>query len=103
MRTNMAYTALLAVGALSLAACQTTKKAEEPAPIDNADSCGASKVTSFVGQELTAATRLAIQDRAGTDNIRWIAPNSAVTMDYRQDRLNVNYNSQNIIEKINCG
>lgn len=87
---------------LALSACQTTKTTD-PGSTENADACGASKVSGFVGQELTAATRMAIQDRSGATNIRWTAPNTAVTMDYRQDRLNVNYNAQNIIQTINCG
>ena len=94
--------ALGALGILALSGC-ATKKSAEPETIEQADVCGASKVGAFVGQELTAATRLAIQDRAGTSNIRWIAAGSAVTMDYRQDRLNVNYSAQNIIESVNCG
>lgn len=87
---------------LALSACQTTKAAD-PGPTENPDACGASKVSAFVGQDLTAATRKAIQDRSGATNIRWTAPNTAVTMDYRQDRLNVNYNEQNIIQTITCG
>lgn len=102
MKSHLTLPIVGAVAALALGACQTTKPAET-GPTENADACGASKVSAFVGQELTAATRKAIQDRSGATNIRWIAPNTAVTMDYRQDRLNVNYNEQNVVHTITCG
>lgn len=102
MKSHLILPLAGAAAALALSACQTTKSAETP-PMENPDACGASKASAFVGQELTAATRMAIQDRTGASNIRWIAPNTAVTMDYRADRLNVNYNEQNIISSITCG
>lgn len=75
------------------------------------DDCGAAKVTPFVGREATPAVRAEIVTAVGHDRIRWIGPETAVTMDYRQNRLNVDLKpaagadnaSANTITSARCG
>ena len=58
-------------------------------PDELADSCGASKVAPWIGQESTVPVRRAVAEAAGAESDRWIYPDSIVTSDRRMDRLNV--------------
>ena len=78
---------------LLLSACQTSVPFE---PVT--DQCGSLNYLSKVGlkeESITASTF-----PAGT---RIIHPDTAVTRDYRAERLNVHINSQGRIERIDCG
>lgn len=98
---NLKYTlATAAIALTALSACATTLP--EPLP-GNGPSCGAGRVQHFVGKKLNPRNDRAISDLSRAGNIRRIAPNSAVTMDYRTDRLNIYFNENNRITKINCG
>jgi hypothetical protein len=65
--------------------------------------CDAAKVQSMIGQVATQALGGEAVRTAGARTMRWIAPDSAYTMDYRTDRLNVHVDARNRITKINCG
>lgn len=41
--------------------------------------------------------------KTGSKALRWIPPRSAVTMDFRSDRLNIAYDDDMIITMVNCG
>jgi hypothetical protein len=43
-----------------------------------------------------------MQTRSGARTLRWIAPNTAVTMDFRPDRLNVYVDAKGRIERFTC-
>lgn len=90
--------AALALAALS--GCATTLP--EPLP-GNGPSCGAARVQNFVGKRLTPANDQAIRDISRARDVRRLAPNSAMTMDYRSDRINIFHNNRNRITRINCG
>jgi hypothetical protein len=65
--------------------------------------CDAETLRSFVGAIATSEfSRLALK-RSGAKTIRWIRPDTAVTMDYRMDRLNVRLDARNFITGIDCG
>lgn len=91
--------------AVMLAACQP--QASEPgdsgAAPEAADLCGASKISFFVGKDDGAANRAGIVAATMTDNIRWLTPDMAVTMDYRSDRLNVRIDEQGKYTGFDCG
>ncbi len=74
-----------------------------PLPQPRADACGASKVQAYVGQLATPAARRAIAQTSGAQGIRWIEPGMAVTMDYREDRLNAELSGQGVINRLSCG
>lgn len=40
---------------------------------------------------------------SGARVVRWLRPNTAVTMEFRPDRLNITLDDKNIVERINCG
>ncbi|MFA9201893.1 MAG: I78 family peptidase inhibitor, partial [Cypionkella sp.] len=68
-----------------------------------ADPCGAAKVRAHVGHPADAAMRAAVARETGAKAIRWLTPDSAVTMDYRPDRLNVVLDKANVVRSARCG
>lgn len=53
------------------------------------------KATGELGRELLAAT--------GARTLRWVPPRTAVTMDFRGDRLTVSYDDDYVITRVSCG
>jgi hypothetical protein len=84
-------------------ATASTPAAPEPAPpvVDPAnpppDACGAAQYASLVGQPITAAGVPA----EGPD-VRYIRPNTQVTMDFRADRLNIDIDANDVITGFRC-
>ena len=74
---------------------------EEQAPAPG--TCDAAPAQSRVGQPVTQATGAAIPAETGARTLRWGPPNSAWTMDYREDRVNVRYDEDMIITAVTCG
>lgn len=92
-----------AAAAALLVACQPY--ASEPGDagaFPEADLCGSTKVANWVGKTDSPAARAAIAKASGAKNIRWITPGMAVTMDYRQDRLNANIDEAGRFTGFNC-
>lgn len=88
----MKHTAILLPAVLALVACQT------PAPtLPGPDACGASGYQSLVGRPLAAVTLPA------DVNTRVIEPDSAVTLDYKPERLNIRLNEEGRIVEVYCG
>ena len=65
--------------------------------------CSADSLSQFVGQSATSEVGAEMLRISGAGTIRWIQPGMAVTMDFRQDRLNVQLDEQNRITDISCG
>jgi hypothetical protein len=86
---------LILVLALTLAACQPVG-----APIADpmAPSCGAEALQPLLGQPLARFTA-----PPAAKAVRVIGPDTAVTMDFRPDRLNVEHDAQRVITRIYCG
>ena len=63
-----------------------------------ADTCGAARFAYLVGQPKSAVDRTTFP--AGT---RVILPGTAVTMDYREERLNVLIDGNAAVERVYCG
>ena len=66
-------------------------------------SCGAEHVRYAVGKKRTPALGQEVARRSGAKAIRWISPGMAVTMDYREDRLNVDLDDRDVITGVRCG
>ncbi len=71
------------------------------APADMA--CKADAARYHVGHDATQAMGAAILRDSGARTLRWGPPNSAWTMDYREDRVNVRYDDKMKITDITCG
>lgn len=90
MKTRLTATITLATALLALSACTGTggdKVAETPRPPSMEPSCGADQLASYVG---------------GDKPMRVIRPGTAVTMDYRPDRLNVQVGEDGKITGFTC-
>ncbi|WP_228243005.1 I78 family peptidase inhibitor [Porphyrobacter sp. GA68] len=101
----MRYVAVL-LAAVPLAACATSQPmdpdvAERVAGADGA--CNAAAAAQLVGQSATPALGARALELTGARTLRWGPPDSAMTMDYRQDRVNVFYDRQMRVERITCG
>ena len=87
-----------------LMACMATADApppEPPAPASRV--CNAEPAQYHIGHDATQQMGAAILKESGAQTLRWGAPNSAWTMDYRQDRVNVRFDESRKIIEITCG
>ena len=83
----------------------TAKAAASRQAVDSnppGDECGASKVAQFVSQEATPAVRARLTAEVGHNRIRWVGPDTVVTMDFRPDRLNVALDANDVITGGKC-
>lgn len=85
---------LLAPVLLAVACVPEPAPAPEQPPVDQ---CNAARFEVLVGQSATV-----VKDMTFPANTRIIQPNSAVTMDYRPDRLNVEIGDNQRIAKVSC-
>ena len=89
-----------------LAACASTAPdAGEDPPLRPAPEgqCDTDNVQDRLGAQATEETGRALLAATGARSLRWIPPNSAITMDYREDRLNVEYDDSFTITRLYCG
>ena len=86
--------ALLPLGFLS--ACETI-------PTAGRGACDTSRVQNFVGALGTADVGQVLLQRSRSRTLRWLAPGTMATMDYRQDRLNVRVDGRNFVTGVDCG
>ena len=90
--------------ALPLAACAANDAPVESATPPSAEmKCDADAAQGHVGQVATAEVGGAILKAAGARTLRWGPPRWAMTMDYRQDRVNVMYDDAYKITQVTCG
>lgn len=96
---------LAAALALALAGCSTVSAQDEgDMPVRELQGeCDATTVQDLVGSRATEELGATLLQRTGARVLRWVPPNTAVTMDYRIDRLTVSYDDDMIIERISCG
>ncbi|MFD1341109.1 I78 family peptidase inhibitor [Litorisediminicola beolgyonensis] len=85
---------ILALVATCAALASCTDGATNP---DTEDLCRASDYTSLVGAPLAAVTLPAEL------NTRILPPGSAMTMDYRPERLNIELDEFGVITRLFCG
>jgi len=65
--------------------------------------CDADALQYMVGKQATGQLGREALEKSGAKILRWIQPNTAVTMDYRTDRLNIAYDEKMMVDRINCG
>lgn len=104
----MSRAILLAGPLVLLAGCAASAEPRDavPPPVITQlpdDSCGIARVERHIGAHLTDALRAEIRADRDERGVRFIAPGSAVTQDYRPDRLNVTLDAQGRIARLGCG
>jgi hypothetical protein len=93
-----ALTLLALVG--TAAGCAPQKKAE---PLPPMVECDANRVQDLKGKLRSPAIKADALARSGAKRVRWIEPGSAVTMDFRVDRLNLHVDAAGTITDARCG
>jgi hypothetical protein len=88
---------------LSLGGCAGTAPAESAGAAPAEALCKAEAVQDLIGQTPGDALGKDALARSGARTLRWVPEGSAVTMDYRADRLNVQLDGQGRISKLSCG
>jgi hypothetical protein len=104
MHRAHAVLALLAAN-LAVGACAHVPPPKPAEPrLPPSDACRAAKVEAWYGKAATAAVRAQIAKATGAARLRWLYPDSVVTMDYRPDRLNVTTDRKgDVIRSARCG
>ncbi len=64
--------------------------------------CEADAAAELIGQTPSQPLGKRALALTGARSLRWIAPDSAVTMDFREDRLNIYYDADYKVERITC-
>lgn len=90
-----------------LAGCTPMAATEAPqagpeAAIAGEGSCKVDALTDLVGQVASSELAAEAMRRSGARTMRWIGPDTAVTMDYRPDRLNINTDASSKVTRFHC-
>ncbi|AQR73088.1 I78 family peptidase inhibitor [Sphingomonas sp. LM7] len=65
--------------------------------------CNAAKLDTLVGKTRSAAVEAEALRLSGAKSVRWLAPDSVATMDFRVDRLNLYTDASGKITRAGCG
>ncbi|MGF6418854.1 methylaspartate ammonia-lyase [Stenotrophomonas sp. AN71] len=106
----MRLNALVLLAVLPLAACShaggSSTADAGPLPAKGADAaheCRPDTLEAFTGKTADETTVKQLVAASGARNARVVKPGMAVTMDFRQDRVTVQVDAQNKIERASCG
>ncbi|HEX8625497.1 MAG TPA: I78 family peptidase inhibitor [Allosphingosinicella sp.] len=89
---------ILAAAALLASGCATAPAAEA-----GAGKCDSAKAQRLIGRSKSAKTGAEALRLSGATALRWIAPGTMVTMDYREDRVNLRVDPAGKVVKVDCG
>lgn len=97
--------AMATAGSIALAGCMSagTEGLASAGGDPAAMICNSDAVQSHVGHQASEALGATILAQSSARTLRWGPPRSAWTMDYRQDRVNVQYDDNMKITAITCG
>ena len=91
---------LLAIPLPLLAACMNDRPGGPRPPLRE---CRAGPAERFVGMNFRPAMSRQAQRASGARTVRVIRPGQAVTMDFRQDRLNIELGEGGRVRGVRCG
>lgn len=98
MRNEIQIASLLALSACATGGMEGVAPALPPQA-----TCDASGLQDHVGHAASARSGAILLELSGARVLRWVPPRTAVTMDYRHDRLTVSYDDNMDITRISCG
>ena len=78
---------------------------EEKIPVygETGYSCAEGRAQVLIGRTATTELGAEALRLTGSRSLRWIRPGDAVTMDFREDRLNIHLGPQNRVTRLTCG
>lgn len=89
----------LLLAGLAMAGCTPVEmRGEAPA----AAACRTEGLSTWAGKRASDVRAEEMMTASGARTLRWIAPHTAVTMDFRPDRLNVYVDDKGVIGKFSC-
>ena len=100
MRNAIRMSPLLALSACAIGG---TDNMAPPPPPPSEMACDASGLEDHVGHEASDSSGATLLKLSGARTLRWVPPRTAVTMDYRSDRLTVSYDDDMVVTRISCG
>ncbi len=93
---------LAALTAGCMTPAQTGDAIVDPVPGEGG-MCRAESSQELIGQRATAEIGTRIREQTGAEIFQWVPQGSAVTMDYRENRVRVGYDRAMAITTIACG
>ena len=98
---------LPALAALALGGCARVAPppAADPTPVHGVTPgyiCSNTNLQQFVGQTQSADLEAQLLRVSGAKTVRWVPQGTAVTMEFRSDRLTVFLDAQNKVERLSC-
>jgi hypothetical protein len=87
--------------ALATIGCAPVRQQTVPTPAPTP--CGAEKLGSLIGTQRSADTAAEAMRLSGATRVRIIAPDTIVTMDYSETRLNLHTDKAGKILNAKCG
>jgi len=94
----------LAAAAAALSACTASGSDTPPesTPPPQEKLCNAEAGQAFVGRKATGEIGQELMKATGARTLRWVPPRTAVTADFRPDRLTVSYSDDMVIDRVSC-
>jgi Peptidase inhibitor I78 family len=95
----------LLVACTMLGACAANAAPLQPSPIHGdtpGHKCRTDGTDRFIGQTASRTNGALIKRVSNAAVLRWAPPYTMLTMDFRSDRVNVYFDEQKKITKINC-
>ena len=114
----MRFSVLVAIATLALAACHSTPPADavaddgamQPVPATTTaaappttTACNADAAKDAVGKQATPEVIEQARIAAGATLARALRPDMMITMEYRDDRLNLRTDTANVVASVSCG
>ena len=99
----MKYVAIAIMAGLLGGCASVSDEMAEPLKVKPAGECDASELQSHIGHTASEKSGAILLELSGARTLRWVPPRTAVTMDYRPDRLTVSYDDDMAITRISCG
>lgn len=95
-------TTVLVIACAALSACAATPPPGDEPPPRHPGECKAEAAQHLVGSKATGETGAELMRLTHAATLRWVPPRTAVTMDFRADRLTVSYDDDMVITRISC-
>lgn len=89
--------------ALVVAGCAYDRPGHRPRPPHLERQCTDRGLGSLMGQRRSPSLERKALRLSGARTVRWLRPDSAATMDFRTDRLNLNLNRNDRVISARCG